>query len=393
MEFYDGHGNTITVESAGSGGIASNLDSGVRKVPFEDWIAGKLDINTGGYTASSTNYCIPLECGLTIKAGEWLAIPGSVSPIDFSYQRFVDGITDGGMKEDGISTNGYVRGPVAIFEIPCDGVYAFNFYISGNSLEEAKVAINSLTIYSAEYVANHRKEFFGGQDSHHDFMRTIAHRGISCGFGVGNTMPVFKQAVKRGYVGVEIDLRVTSDNIPVLCHDATFGGLTIAESTLAELQSVTVGTGMWQATIPTFDEFMYWAKCNNVEVYLDCKIYTEEATDLYFAVVKKYGMLDRVTWFGNPAHVIDLYETARVGVFSSSIDTSLMTGKNEVIISTTAANMTSEIAAACIEAGGKAECYSTPGTEADIIAMSKIGVTGMTVEKLHCQAIINKNAT
>lgn len=388
MAFYDCYGNTITIESGSNGGTAVNLDSGVRQIPFEEWTNGQLNTTTGGVTARSTCYCLPLSYGLTVKAGEWLVIPGSVSPIDFSYQRFVDGIADGGMKEDGISTNGYVRGPVAIFEIPCDGVYAFNFYVGDNSLEEAKVAINSLTIYSAEYVANRRKEFFGGQDSHHDFMRTIAHKGISCGFGVENTMPVFEQAVKRGYVGVEIDLRVTSDNIPVLCHDATFGGLTIAESTLAELQSVTVGTGMWKATIPTFDEFMYWAKCNNVEVYLDCKISTEEATDLYFAVVKKYGMLDRVTWFGNPGYVITLDECARVGTFSADINSAWLTGKNEVIMNTTASNTSEENARACIEAGGKVECYSTPGTEADVIAMSKIGVTGMTVEKLHCQAII-----
>lgn len=388
MAFYDGYGNTITIESGSNSGTAVNLDGGIRQIPFEEWTAGKLNQTTGGYTASNTNYCLPLSYGLTIKAGEWLMIPGSVSPIDFSYQRFVDGVADGGLKDDGISTIGFVRGAVAIFEIPYDGVYTFNFYVGGNTQEEAKAAINSLTIYSAEYAASHRKELFGGQDSHSDFMRTIAHKGISCALGVQNTMPVFKQAVKRGYVGVEIDLRVTSDNIPVLCHDATFGGLTIAESTLAELQSVTVGTGMWKATIPTFDEFMYWAKCNNVEVYLDCKISTEEATDLYFAVVKKYGMLDRVTWFGNPSYIITLDACARVGTFSAGINSALFTGKNEVIIDPQASSLTEEIATAAIEAGGKVECYSTPGVAADVIAMSKIGVTGMTVEKLHCQAII-----
>jgi hypothetical protein len=292
------------------------------------------------------------------------------------------------MKEDGIATNGYIRGAVAIFEIPYDGAYTFNFYVVGNTLDEAKAAINSLTIYSAEYAANHRRELFGGQDSHHDFMRTIAHKGISCGFGVENTMPVFKQAVKRGFVAVETDLRVTADNIPVLCHDPTFGGLTIAESTLAQLQAVTVGNGMWKATIPTFDEFLYWAKCNNVEVYLDCKISTNEATDLYFDIVKKYGMLDRVTWFGNPGYVITMDECARVGTFSTSINTEWFTGKNEVVMNTTASNTNEANVMACIEAGGKVECYSTPGTEADVIAMSKLGVTGMTVEKLHCQAII-----
>ena len=388
MGVYDIYGNLITVGSTSGSPVE---DSGIRNIPFENWTAGTLNQTTGGYTTSNTNYCLPLSYGMTIKAGEWLMVPSSVSPIDFSYKRFVNGVAEGGFLADGTvagNTRDYVRGAVEIFEIPYDGVYTFNFYVGGNTQEEAKAAINSLTIYSAEYAESHRKELFGGQDSHSDFMRTIAHKGISCALGVENTMPVFKQAVKRGYVSVETDLRVTSDNIPVLCHDATFGGLTIADSTLAELQAVTVGTGVWEATIPTFDEFMYWAKCNNVEVYLDCKISTEEATDLYFAVVKKYGMLDRVTWFGNPGYVITLDECARVGTFSTGINPALLTGKNEVIIDPQVSSITEEIATAAIEAGGKVECYSTPGVAADVIAMSKIGVTGMTVEKLHCQAII-----
>ena len=40
------------------------------------------------------------------------------------------------------------------------------------------------------------------------------------------------------YQAIEIDVRVTKDGVFVLCHDATFGGVTIASTNYADLKDV-----------------------------------------------------------------------------------------------------------------------------------------------------------
>lgn len=70
----------------------------------------------------------------------------------------------------------------------------------------------------------------------------IGHRG--CYIGVMNTVSSFKNGVDAfGYQGLECDVRVTSDGHYVISHDETTnavgGNLTVANSTLAQLQAET----------------------------------------------------------------------------------------------------------------------------------------------------------
>ncbi len=46
----------------------------------------------------------------------------------------------------------------------------------------------------------------------------IAHRGLHGGQTVENTLEAFKKAVEKGY-GVELDIQLSSDKIPVVTHD------------------------------------------------------------------------------------------------------------------------------------------------------------------------------
>ena len=46
----------------------------------------------------------------------------------------------------------------------------------------------------------------------------IAHRGYRK-FAQENTIPAFEKAIKAGAQGIECDLRLTSDNIPVVNHN------------------------------------------------------------------------------------------------------------------------------------------------------------------------------
>ncbi len=71
----------------------------------------------------------------------------------------------------------------------------------------------------------------------------VGHRGS--GYGVENTEEAYRRGAALGYQYVETDIKVTKDTKFVLCHDDNLSrwgheSLTIAGSTLAELQAVTL---------------------------------------------------------------------------------------------------------------------------------------------------------
>ena len=74
----------------------------------------------------------------------------------------------------------------------------------------------------------------------------IAHRGLHGGETVENTLDAFKKAVEKGY-GVELDIQLSSDKIPVVAHDydlkRVFGiEKKVSSFTASELNSIGVPT-------------------------------------------------------------------------------------------------------------------------------------------------------
>ena len=73
----------------------------------------------------------------------------------------------------------------------------------------------------------------------------IAHRGTTI-FAPENTLPALEKAIELGAEYVEIDVRYSSDNVPVLIHDpevdrTTNGSGNVGELTLAELKQLDAG--------------------------------------------------------------------------------------------------------------------------------------------------------
>jgi glycerophosphoryl diester phosphodiesterase len=73
----------------------------------------------------------------------------------------------------------------------------------------------------------------------------IAHRGASAE-APENTLPAFELAERQGADALELDVRLTADGAPVVCHDATLDRTTDASGplrarTLAELRGVDAG--------------------------------------------------------------------------------------------------------------------------------------------------------
>jgi glycerophosphoryl diester phosphodiesterase len=95
-----------------------------------------------------------------------------------------------------------------------------------------------------------------------DEMLIIAHRGASK-FAPENTLPAIQKAIDLGVDYVELDVRHTSDGIPVLMHDRTIDRTTsgsgeIAQISLAELRELDAGSWFherFQGTrVPTLEE-------------------------------------------------------------------------------------------------------------------------------------------
>ena len=85
----------------------------------------------------------------------------------------------------------------------------------------------------------------------------IAHRGAS-GEYPENTVLAFNQALRMGADALELDVRVSADNVPVVIHDPTVerttnGSGLVKQKQLAELNELDAGCG---EAVPTLNEVL-----------------------------------------------------------------------------------------------------------------------------------------
>lgn len=92
----------------------------------------------------------------------------------------------------------------------------------------------------------------------------VAHRGDSADFPE-NTRAAFAAALAAGVDGIELDVRLSRDGIPLICHDDTlarFGGTTRSLRKLSAAQIRAVDVGSWKhprfadERVPTLDEIL-----------------------------------------------------------------------------------------------------------------------------------------
>ena len=84
-----------------------------------------------------------------------------------------------------------------------------------------------------------------------------AHRGASIEYPE-NTLSAFRRALELGVQGIELDVHLSADGVPVVIHDETLDRTTngsgpIAEMTVAELQALDAGRG---EKIPTLAQVL-----------------------------------------------------------------------------------------------------------------------------------------
>lgn len=110
-------------------------------------------------------------------------------------------------------------------------------------------------------------------------LEIIAHRGFSQ-IAPENTIAAFKAALEHNADGVEFDVQLSADGIPVVIHDPTLNRTTngrgkVASKTLAELKALEAGnwfTPLFAGEkIPTFQEVLDLFKDSEVKLYAEVK--------------------------------------------------------------------------------------------------------------------------
>lgn len=135
---------------------------------------------------------------------------------------------------------------------------------------------------------------------------TAIHRGWISG-AFENTVPAFYLAKENGYSWVECDVRITSDGIPVLAHDATVTGintngesvtLTVAESNLDELQALVLESHerFGEIKISTLADLLSMARLMGMNILIDIKISGESAMKAIAKTVMRHGMINNVVY-------------------------------------------------------------------------------------------------
>ena len=119
----------------------------------------------------------------------------------------------------------------------------------------------------------------------------IAHRGASA-YAQENSAESFQKAAELGADMVEIDIRLTADGLPVVCHDESLTRLygvsaNIADLTFDQLQAV-IPAG--RAPILTFETVA--AACADLKLglYLDIKEFNLASGKIIFAALDKFGL-------------------------------------------------------------------------------------------------------
>lgn len=140
-------------------------------------------------------------------------------------------------------------------------------------------------------------------------MKVWAHRGFS-GKYPENTMLAFKKAVEAGCDGIEMDVQLTKDLIPVIMHDenvdrTTDGTGRICEMNYYELCRLNCSyPDKFQDTfapekIPTLEEFLQWMAEEATEIVTNIELknsvyYYAGMEDIVIAMIRKYHLEDRI---------------------------------------------------------------------------------------------------
>lgn len=134
----------------------------------------------------------------------------------------------------------------------------------------------------------------------------FAHRGASR-HAPENTFPAFKLAYEHGADGIETDVHLTKDNIPVLIHDETVKRTTvhsgyIKDLTMAQLKEMDAGSWFSKkytgTPIISLEEFLKWIEPTHLSLNIELKnnkIEYDHLEHIVYEMLDHFQMVERTT--------------------------------------------------------------------------------------------------
>ena len=138
-------------------------------------------------------------------------------------------------------------------------------------------------------------------------MRIFAHRGVSAHLPE-NTQAAFARAIELGVDGIELDVQLSADNVPVVIHDdttdrTTNGTGSISEFTARQLGLLDAGSGQ---PVPTLAQVLEMAAG---KLWVNIELKDADAVEPVVQVVNSIPGLD---WFASSADWGALAELRRL---------------------------------------------------------------------------------
>lgn len=141
----------------------------------------------------------------------------------------------------------------------------------------------------------------------------IGHRGASA-VAPENTLAAFQRALVEGADGIEFDVRLALDGVPVVIHDATLRRTGLRDGAIAKLSSAAlsqVDVGTWfnrrhpsaaqpaytNERIATLAQVLEWTQGSGARLYVEMKCAGHESKALAVEVsrlVRDFGLVDVV---------------------------------------------------------------------------------------------------
>ena len=135
------------------------------------------------------------------------------------------------------------------------------------------------------------------------------HRGGK--FDYDNTLSAFKQAVEKNLYGIEFDLWLTQDKVPIVLHGEDDGKVgynseehgikkesLVTELTLKQIKNIVLPNG---ELIPTFEELLdVWG--NKIRLNIELKDRNLEICQIVLNLLAERGITNKMAWFTSFRH-------------------------------------------------------------------------------------------
>lgn len=136
--------------------------------------------------------------------------------------------------------------------------------------------------------------------------KVISHRGANK-LAPQNTIPAFEKSLEIGVDGFETDVHMSSDGVPVVCHNYTIdetsnGQGKISEMTLEQLRSYDFGSYFAEkykgTPLPTLEEFLTLCETADIEI-MNIELKTpldgeKGMVEKTISAVKEHGLFDKL---------------------------------------------------------------------------------------------------